>query len=145
MKETYYLNADTLPLIPIPHDCVIKEIQLNENELIFIFENDISYHDSIKNIKPDAKSLTITFHLSNEFDEMSLYIKRQRKLFRSKSFYEETDLTHNKDKLLALANNRLEYLDHYIGYNSIIVNLFSFDDIALHLNADSVEFDWLLK
>ena len=132
-------------MIPIPHDCVIKEIQFDKNGLIFIFEDDISYHDSIKSIKPDAKSLTITFHMSKDIDEMTLYTKRQRRLFRSKSFYEETDLTHDKDKLLALANNRLEYLDHYIGYKSIIVNLFSLDDIVLHLNADSVEFNWFLK
>lgn len=36
MKKKYYLNKEILPTIPVPHDCIIKKIQLNDDTLIFI-------------------------------------------------------------------------------------------------------------
>lgn len=55
MKETYYLNGKEAPTIPVPHDCIIKDIKLDEGNPVFSFEDDISYHDSIKNIYPKVK------------------------------------------------------------------------------------------
>lgn len=52
--EKYFLNGDTLPTIPVPHDCVIDKITVEDHYIIFTFEQNISFHDSIKNIKPDA-------------------------------------------------------------------------------------------
>ena len=56
-KEIYYLNGETLPTIPLPHDCVIKSLAIKDQCMEFVFEDDISYHDSIKYYRPDAKSL----------------------------------------------------------------------------------------
>ncbi|MBR6424372.1 MAG: hypothetical protein IKS29_00270, partial [Oscillospiraceae bacterium] len=68
MKEKYFLNGESLPTIPVPHDCVIKKIQLKDQCIEFIFEDDISYHDSIQYYKPDAKSLIIRYHFAYDTD-----------------------------------------------------------------------------
>ena len=39
---------------------------------------------------------------------------------------------------------RLEYLYHYIGYQSIIIKLFSKTYIALDIQADYIDFDWIV-
>jgi len=63
MIEKYYLNTDVIPTIPVPHDCVIKEITFDSDFLVLKFEDDISYYDSIKSIRPNAKSLVVRIHL----------------------------------------------------------------------------------
>ena len=30
MKETFYLNGKEVPTIPVPHDCIVKDIKLKE-------------------------------------------------------------------------------------------------------------------
>ena len=64
----YYLNQDTVPTIPTPHDCKIKKVTIRGDFIIFEFEDDISYHDSIRHFNPDAKSLVIKIHLVDDFD-----------------------------------------------------------------------------
>lgn len=141
MKETYYLNKVELPTIPVPHDCVIKEIQLDGNNLIFVFENDISYHDSIKAFRPDAKSLIIRFHL---VDDISLFIREKpNRLFHKPGVYKEIDLTKSNNQLVDLPKKRLEYLYHNVGYCSIIVKLWSSSSIILDMTIDYVEFEWI--
>ena len=66
MKEIYYLNQDTLPAMPVPHDCIINKIMLEEQSLVFSFINDISRYDSVRNLRPNAKSLTIRYHLIDD-------------------------------------------------------------------------------
>ena len=66
MKETYYLNQDTLPSMPVPHDCIINKIMLEEQSLVFSFTSDISRYDSVRNLRPNAKSLTIRYHLIDD-------------------------------------------------------------------------------
>lgn len=39
MKEKYYLNGKEVPTIPVPHDCVVKDIKLDDGNLVFIFED----------------------------------------------------------------------------------------------------------
>lgn len=39
MKETYYLNGKEVPTIPVPHDCIVKEIKLDDGNLVFGFED----------------------------------------------------------------------------------------------------------
>ncbi|MBR5209142.1 MAG: hypothetical protein IKV67_04735, partial [Paludibacteraceae bacterium] len=75
-KETYHLNINVMPTIPVPHDCIVKEIQLDDNTLIFVFENDITYHDCIKSICPetDFKSLIIKFHLIDDIYDISMFV-----------------------------------------------------------------------
>lgn len=73
MKEKYFLNGESLPTIPVSHDCVIKKIRLKDQCIEFIFEDDISYHDSIKYYKPDAKSLIIRYHFAADPNDYSIY------------------------------------------------------------------------
>ena len=62
--ESYSLTGQQLPSIPIPHDCVIREISQQDDWLILAFEDNLSVHDSIGSIHPGAQSLTMKFHLA---------------------------------------------------------------------------------
>ena len=48
MIDKFELNKFNLPNLPCPHDCIIKKIEITADYLIFIFEDDLSYHNSIK-------------------------------------------------------------------------------------------------
>lgn len=136
MIQKYYLNTDTLPTIPVPHDCVIDEITFDTEYLVFKFEEDISYHDSIKSINPNAVSLIIRIHLVDQ--EFDAYKFKLRGRLGGKGYR----LIHNK-KLLTLRQKNVEYLYHYVGYQSILIKLFQDGDYLLDLYADFVEFQWI--
>ena len=146
MKETYFLTGDSLPTIPVPHDCIIKKIQLKDHCIEFVFEEDISYHESIQYYKPDAKSLIIRYHFPNDPNDFSIYkwVKPNRlfaKLFSANGHYKPI-----KNSLLTKLTEgrfRLEYLYHNVGYGSIITKLFSGDEIILDAAIDYVEFEWI--
>lgn len=59
MKKTYYLNKDVLPTIPVPHDCIIKKIRIEHKWLIFTFDNDTSYYDSVRKLSPNIRNLIL--------------------------------------------------------------------------------------
>ena len=146
MKETYFLNGKMLPTIPVPHDCLIKKVQLKNQCIEFIFEDDISYHDSIKHLKPDAKSLIIRYHLADGPDEYSIYkwfypIRLLSKLFSAEGHYKK--IRNSRLTELPEGKFRLEYLYHYVGYCSIITKLFSGGYIILDAKIDYVEFEWI--
>ena len=48
MIDKFELNKFNFPNLPCPHDCIVKKIEIFADYLIFIFEDDLSYHDSIK-------------------------------------------------------------------------------------------------
>ena len=127
MKEQYFLNGESLPTIPVPHDCIIKNVRLKNQCIEFVFEDDISNYDSIKHYKPDAKSLIIRYHFANDPNDYSIYrwIKPNRLLAKPEDNY------------------RLEYLYHNVGYCSIITKLFSNGYIILDADIDYVEFEWI--
>lgn len=139
MQEIYHLNGDTLPTIPVPHDCVIDNITFENQYIIFTFEHDISYHDSIKYIKPDAKSLVIKFHLADECFGLYKWHK-PIKVFASKGFYKCVD----SSELFNLTSKKykLEYLYHYVAYQSLIIEMYASTTIRLELTVDYVEFYW---
>ncbi len=139
MLETYFLNGDILPTIPVPHDCVIENITIENQYIIFTFEQDISYHDSIKNIKPNAKSLMIKFHLTDEC--FSLYKwHKPIKYFADNGYYKSMD----SSELIKLttSGNRLYYCYHYVAYQSVIIELFMKTPFRLELTVDYIEFYW---
>ena len=139
MFETYFLNGDILPTIPVPHDCVVDDITIENQYIIFTFEQDISYHDSIKYIKPDAKSLVIKFHLADEC--FSLYKwHKPIKYFADNGYYKGID-SSELIKLTKLGN-RLDYCYHYVAYQSLIIELFVKTPVRLELTVDYVEFYW---
>ncbi|MGI5958407.1 MAG: hypothetical protein ACOX60_03190 [Massiliimalia sp.] len=133
---TYYLDKAEWPTVPIPHDCVINNISLSDNFLVLDFEQGISDYDSIQHICPNAKSLTIKMHLIDTFD---IYQMKTRKFPKFKKLYEELDF----DKLVNLVKQkRVEYLYHYVSYQSLIVNLYHNINIILDLHIDYIEYIW---
>ncbi len=139
MLETYYLNGDTLPTIPVPHDCVIDNITIENQYIIFSFEKDISFHDSIKYTKPDAKSLVIKFHLTDECFCLYKWHKHIS-FFADNGYYKSL----NRSELFNLTSSkyRLEYLYHYVSYQSLIIEMCTSTTIRLELTVDYVEFYW---
>ena len=133
---TYHLDKTEWPTIPVPHDCVIRNISLSDDLLILDFEQEIATYDSIQHICPNAKSLTIKIHLIDTFD---IYQMKTRKFPKFRKLYEELDL----DKLVSLVKReRVEYLYHYVSYQSLIVNLYCGSNIILDLHADYIEYIW---
>ncbi len=141
-KEIYYLNRESLPTIPAPHDCVIKSIELKDRCIVFVFEDDISYHDSIRHHKPDSKSLIIRYHLAYADDDYAIYQwVKPRKPFSKNEHYKRLD----NRALIELPGGKfkLEYLYHNVGYCSIITKLFSNGYLILDADVDYVEYEWI--
>ena len=134
----YYLNHDTVPTLPTPHDCKIKKVTIRGDFIIFEFEDDISYHDSIRHSNPDAKSLVIKIHLVDDFDTYKMkYYKKPW----CRGDYSRID---NAQLEKIAKNERLEYLYHYVGYQSIIIKLFSQTYITLDIVTDYIEYEWIV-
>lgn len=139
MRETYYLNGDTLPTIPVPHDCIIDNITAEKEFLVFTFEQDISYHDSIKHFKPGAKSLVIKFHLADECFSLFEWHKPVR--FFADNGYFKCIKSSDLIKMPSSEFN-LEYLSHYVAYKQIIIEMCYSNIIRLELSVDYIEFEW---
>ena len=139
MPETYYLNGNVLPTIPTPHDCVIKKVRLENQYIIFEFENDISYYDSIRYFKPGAKSLIAKYHLLSD-EDFSIYKWKKPSGFLNKNG--RYDCMDN-NVITKLTDSRLEYIDHYVGYTSIIIKLYSNGFIIIDADVDFIEFEWI--
>lgn len=137
MIEIYRLDEDGLPNMPVPHDCVIRRICVEDRYVVFCFEEDISRHDAIRHVMPEAKSLVMRFHLVDR-DSFSLYAWRRpvRFLF-PQGYYKVLP----NAKLAGITKGRLDYLYHNVGYRSVIVSL---DRHLLELEADFVEYAWAL-
>lgn len=136
---TYYLDRAELPTIPVPHDCVVERVSLSDGFLVLDFEQDISAHDSIQHIQPGANSLTIKIHLMDAFD---IYLQKVRKFPTFKRSYLEIDF----DRLARLVKGkRVEYLYHYVAYQSLIINLIQDTNMILDLRTDYIEYIWKLS
>lgn len=133
---TYYLDKAEWPTIPVPHDCVINDISFSDDFLVLTFEQDISVHDSIQHIHSNAKSLIVKIHLIDTFD---IYQMKIRNFPKFKRFYAEIDV----NKLASLVKQkRVEYLYHYVAYQSLVVNLYYNTNIILNLQTDYIEYIW---
>lgn len=134
--ESYSLVDKQLPTIPVPHDCIVKEISLQNSWLIFDFEDDISYHDSIRGIRPGAHGLTMRFRLTDEKD-ITILAREIRK-------YEVVYVERKRKKLFELAKKgrELEYLDHMAAYGFLQIELCSENSCILRLAADRVVMEW---
>ena len=147
MKEVYYLNKETLPRIPVPHDCFIKEVALKDGFLEFIFEDDIILHESIQAIKPEAKSLIIRYHLIYDLDDITIKMLQSLTLHRwtrdpyaHKYHFKYFDY-HKLTKLTE--GTSLSYITHFINHNSMFIRLWSFAEVQIELFADYVEYEWI--
>ena len=64
---------------------------------------------------------------------------KTRKFPKFRKLYDELDL----DILVSLVKReRVEYLYHYVSYQSLIVNLYCGSNIILDLHADYIEYIW---
>ena len=130
MKEIFYLNKNELPTLPYIHDCVIKEIELNDEYLIFKFEDDISDYDSILN--KNYKSLIIKYHLIE-----NLFVYKSKRLFNKEYYYLLEDNKINKLK-------DLEYLYQYVDFYSLIIKIVRGRDYYIFdLDVDYIEYEWI--
>lgn len=147
-NREHYLGEITHCCRDVAHICtdVARRCEtLRATSLRFIFEDDITYHDSIKSICPnsDFKSLIIKFHLLDDIHDISMFVKKKTNRYHTTSLYKEIFLSEDKYALLNLPKNRLEYLGHNVGYCSIIVKLWSKKSIVLDMTVDYVEFEWI--
>ena len=132
----YYLDKAENPTIPVPHDCMVNSISISDEFLVLNFEQDISIHDSVQFICPNAQSLTIKIHLTDTLD-FNVYQAKRRKFPRYKRWYEEI----TPEQLVSLVKKKsLAYLYHYVSYQSLIINLDA--SIILSLRADYIEYIW---
>lgn len=140
MTERYYLNKEALPTMPVPHDCIIDKITLENGFLVFTFEHDISYHDSIKHFNPDVKSLVIKYHLVD-------------KDFKVYEWQMPSDIARNgcfvcidNEKLLHMTEHseRTEYIGHFAAYCSLIIDLCAESSVRIEIEADYAEYEWIL-
>ena len=135
MKQVYNLSGDSLPVILAQHDLIIDNIFCDNDYLTMIFEKDISYHDSIKNLN-NSKSLIIKIHLIGDY---AVYKQKINKIFSKKVSYIQTNI----DKIKSKGDIKLEYLYHTVGYQKINIELFKQGYILLILEADYIEFEWI--
>ena len=143
MKETYYLNKDTLPVMPVPHDNIISHITVDNEFLTFILETDPEdKDDSIQYYKPGAKGLMIRYHLCGGIVDIYQMKYASRCLFR-KIPPRFIMLENTSPETLTKGKYRLEYLDHYVNVEAIVFRLFSGTEIRLEAYVDYVEYDWL--
>lgn len=140
--ETYQLDGNNTSAIPLPHDCEITGIRKEDDYLIIDFEDDISCHDAIRAIHPDALKLTIRFHL--KYDGLQ-GIYRYRCSKKHGEGYMRIRKLKKLQKLIDKEGISATYLYQYIAYHQVIVELWVDDSTLLMLEADSVEFEWTLK
>ncbi len=136
MITRYQLNQDNHPTIPCVHDCVVKEIKIQSDFLTFYFEDDINQRNSIQYYNPKAKSLVIRYHLIGDF-EVFVW-KRKLSLLKREGYIAVT-----REKLVDMTKYNLEYLYHNIGYQSIILKLWSQDPVVVDLMTDYIEYEWI--
>lgn len=150
MKKSFCLSKDLFPIIPVPHDGVIKSIHIEKQCLVFDFDDDISSYDSVAYWFPQAKTLTIRYHFSEDLF-YSIYKWVKPNLFLKNGGYkyltdESTDKNHST--LLNLTKSGLEYIDHHVGYGyggySLFIDLYSATKghVVLACNVDVLEYEW---
>lgn len=136
MNEFFDLTAATPPAIPSPHDCVISNIEINEDFLTFYFEDEIFRRDSVKFLHPNAKSLVIRIHLS---DPLFFTYKHKFNKLNGKDKY----VAIKSSELKVLSKHGFEYLYNYVGCGSLIIKLWQNGCILLDITADYIEFEWI--
>lgn len=138
VTETYGLTEERLPTIPVPHDCEIREITLSDGWLVLSFEEEIARRDAVRCIHPNANTLRMRIHLTEEDFELYAYERRR---------YECVYVRRKPKKLLELARREcaLQYLNHFAAYGAMRIELFQESgSLAVELRADRVLLEWLI-
>ncbi len=140
MKEWYSLKEiNNLPIIPTPHDGVIKEVNIVDKCLVLIFEEDLSQHYFFQDKKNSFKSLVIRYHLKYFLDEPEILLFKERKIGLNKMGYFSVPLRDLLGK-----KKQLEYLYHYVRTNEIMLVL---NDSGKFMNVfittEGMEYEWI--
>ena len=149
--ETYVLDGNNASKIPLPHDCVIKDIREDDDSLIIDFEDGLSYHDAIRAVHPDAQTLTLRFHLEYGGPDGAKAYGGLQGIYRyrhSKKHGEGYMLVKSLKELRKLVSECVcpaTYLYHYVADHQVIVELCIDHSTLLMLCTDYVEFEWTLK
>ena len=133
MIRRYYLNRKHLPTIPTPHDYVIQKVESTREFLTFYFENDITRHPSAEVLFPNAKSLIMRFHLTDP--DVDMYKWKASKT-KGKGYF-----PYEFHNLKTPLKRNLEYLEHSIGFQSVIIKLFRMDLIMIEAKVDYVSIE----
>lgn len=146
-KDVFYLNQEIFPRIPVPHDNKINSITLEDGFLSFTLETDIDdKDDSIQYYKPGAKGLVIRYHIT---DTEGLNIYKEKHSPRHLSWLIPPRFIMLDDRRAGKYINKdhsFEYLYHYVGDNTIIIELFSKAEhaiVCLEAYADYIEYEWI--
>ena len=147
MKDIYFLNRVTLSEIPLPHDNIISGIAQEGQFIVFTLETDAgNRNDFIRFYKPGAKGLVIRYHLTGP-DCLTVYQEKLFPRYLSRLLPPRfIVLDDRRTEKFLKGNQRLVYLYHYIGDNSVIIKLFSYAEnaeILLEANADYAEYEWV--
>ena len=138
MKKTYKLTNKNYPIIPTPHDCIIKEFIIKEFELDFVFGEDLGEYDYTRLWYPNAKTLTMRF-MSNEKIAFDVYevLDEDNKIGSMK--------IQKEDNLLNSFNGKeIWYLYHWIG-PGMIIKIFNYEELKhyyIEINCDMVITEW---
>ena len=141
MKEQYSLSEEPFASkLFVPHDFVIMHIKFTKNDLVFVFEDDVTYHDGIKELFPNIKSLILRFHLIDK--KLFVYQEKRKRFSWQKHGFYELD----ERKLPDLCKKGLEYLDHLFSYQSqsVMIELWTFSgEIRIKANVNFIEYEWI--
>ena len=151
MVESYWLDGNHASNIPVPHDCEIKDISEDDDYLRINFEDEISDHDAVRAVHPDAQTLTVRFHLIyGGLNGVKAYgglqgIYQHRRSKKHGTGYMLVKSLKRLRKMIKGCRIPATYLYHYVACRQVIVELCVDDSTLLMLWADSVEFEWTLK
>ena len=136
--QCYDLNGEPTPLPFVPHDFVIRRLDVTPECVTFTFEDDVTYHDGIRALFPGQRSLILRFRLCDEVIFAYRWhrgaVKGQPGCFRP----------FDAGKLPGLCAGRLEYIDHHVSYCSAIIELaLPAEPVILKMSADCIEYEWI--
>ena len=151
MKDVYFLDKEELPTIPVPHDCPIKAILVEDQNMVFVFEDDLTGYDTFARIQPQAKSLVIRYHFTERVRDYSIYKWMKPNLLNKDGCFKcmaDGFTNENQETLVKLTESTLEYIDHYVSAysRSFLIQLFSSskNEILIEADVDQIEFEWIL-
>ena len=132
MKINYDLSGKngSLPLIPVPHDCIVEHITETENAVSFEFSADVCEYDSVRAMGLNFHGPTISVNLS---DPTFFIYEKKKSGSKIKEIFDAEDFRKK------ICGKKLEYLNHFVNENDFVVVL---SDYILAFTAYSVEFDW---
>lgn len=141
---SYRFDGDTLPILPCVHDCGIGSIDSDGEYLSIHFDDGSSHYEKVSHVCQGAIGLTVRYHLC---DPCCMIYRQFRKEKNDGQGYEIGYLQYDDEEEFYKASSKLKlyYLNHCIGYNTVMLKLWCYGDpyeILLEFNADAVEYHW---